>query len=100
MPFLPHCPIVYGFKPSPGSPKPAIDDCPDTSRLQENDEQLLELLEDVKITFSEKDPMGFTLHFHFAKNDFFTNSVLTKQVNTQPAGLVKTADFSNIDFSV
>merc|ERR1719222_748224 len=23
--------------------------------------------------------MGFTLHFHFAKNDFFTNSVLTKQ---------------------
>ena len=48
--------------------------------MQENDEPLLELLEDVKITFSEKNPMGFTLHFHFAKNDFFTNSVLTKQV--------------------
>merc|ERR1719249_123606 len=47
--------------------------------VQENDEPLLELLEDVKITFSEKNPMGFTLHFHFAKNDFFTNSVLTKQ---------------------
>lgn len=47
--------------------------------VQENDEPLLELLQDVKITFSEKDPMGFTLHFHFAKNDFFTNSVLTKQ---------------------
>jgi len=47
--------------------------------IQENDAPLLELLEDVKITFSEKDPMGFTLHFHFAKNEFFTNSVLTKQ---------------------
>merc|ERR1711934_865994 len=47
--------------------------------IQENDAPLLELLEDVKITFSEKDPMGFTLHFHFAENEFFTNSVLTKQ---------------------
>ena len=24
--------------------------------------------------------MGFTLHFHFAKNEFFTNTILTKQV--------------------
>merc|ERR1711953_1144493 len=47
--------------------------------VQDTDEPLLELLQDVKITFSEKDPMGFTLHFHFAKNDFFSNSVLTKQ---------------------
>ena len=41
---------------------------------------MLEKLEDVKVTFSEKEPMGFTLHFHFAKNDYFTNTVLTKQV--------------------
>merc|ERR1719352_456933 len=47
--------------------------------VQDNDEPLLELLQDIKITFSEKEPMGFTLKFHFAKNDFFTNSVLTKQ---------------------
>merc|ERR1739848_655410 len=26
----------------------------------------------------EKDPMGFTLHFHFAPNPYFTNSILTK----------------------
>jgi len=47
--------------------------------VQDNDEPLLELLQDIKITFGEKEPMGFTLNFHFAKNDFFTNSVLTKQ---------------------
>ena len=43
---------------------------------------MLEKLEDVKVTFSEKAPMGFTLHFHFAKNDYFTNTVLTKQVGS------------------
>merc|ERR1719318_2352181 len=47
--------------------------------VQDTDEPLLELLQDVKVTFSEKDPMGFTLHFHFAKNEFFTNTILTKQ---------------------
>ena len=51
-----------------------------TKYSQDTDEPLLELLQDIKITFSEKEPMGFTLNFHFAKNDFFTNSVLTKQV--------------------
>ena len=67
--------------------------------MQENDEPLLELLEDVKITFSEKNPMGFTLHFHFAKNDFFTNSVLTKQVHIiQHTWLVKMTDESEIYF--
>ena len=35
-------------------------------------------LTDITVTFSEKEPMGFTLHFHFAPNQFFTNSVLTK----------------------
>jgi len=46
--------------------------------VQEADEPVLEKLTDIKVTFSEKDPMGFTLHFHFDKNDYFTNPVLTK----------------------
>ena len=46
--------------------------------VQEADEPVLESLTDITVTFSEKDPMGFTLHFHFAPNQFFTNSVLTK----------------------
>ena len=66
----------------------------DTKYSQDNDEPLLELLQDIKITFSEKDPMGFTLNFHFAKNDFFTNSVLTKQVISQPARIISKIDIS------
>jgi len=46
--------------------------------VQEADEPALEKLEDVTVTFSETDPMGFTLHFHFAPNDFFSNTLLTK----------------------
>jgi len=46
--------------------------------IQEADEKPLESLNDVTLTFSEKSPMGFTLHFHFGPNDYFTNTVLTK----------------------
>lgn len=46
--------------------------------VQEADEPVLSKLTDITVTFSEK-PMGFTLHFYFAPNDFFTNSVLTKE---------------------
>jgi len=46
--------------------------------IQEADEPALEALTDVTLTFSEKEPMGFTLHFHFSPNDNFTNEVLTK----------------------
>jgi len=46
--------------------------------VQEADEPVLEKLTDITVTFSESNPMGFTLHFHFDKNDFFTNTVLTK----------------------
>jgi len=46
--------------------------------VQETDEPVLEALTDITVTFSEKDPMGFTLHFHFAPNQYFTNSILTK----------------------
>merc|ERR1712142_1203279 len=46
--------------------------------VQEADEPVLEDLNDITVTFSEKDPMGFTLHFHFKPNEYFTNTVLTK----------------------
>jgi len=47
--------------------------------VQEADEPLLEALTDITVTFSEAQPMGFTLYFHFAPNEYFSNSVLTKQ---------------------
>jgi nucleosome assembly protein 1-like 1 len=46
--------------------------------VQETDEPVLEALADITVTFSEKDPMGFSLHFHFEPNQYFSNSVLTK----------------------
>jgi len=46
--------------------------------VQEADEPALETLNDVTVTFTEKNPMGFTLYFHFSPNDYFTNEVLTK----------------------
>jgi len=52
--------------------------------VQEADEPLLELLEDVTTTVTrgteEGDAkMGFAIHFHFRKNDYFLNPVLTKE---------------------
>merc|ERR1711915_209791 len=47
--------------------------------VQENDEPVLELLDDVTVSLTEKAPMGFTLHFHFKENEYFTNSELTKE---------------------
>merc|ERR1719147_505723 len=46
--------------------------------VQEADEPVLEALNDITVTFSEKNPMGFTLHFHFLPNEYFTNTILTK----------------------
>jgi len=46
--------------------------------IQEADEPVLTKLSDITVTFSET-PMGFTLHFFFAPNDYFSNSVLTKE---------------------
>jgi nucleosome assembly protein 1-like 1 len=46
--------------------------------VQEADEPVLNKLTDITVTFSET-PMGFTLHFYFAPNDYFSNSVLTKE---------------------
>lgn len=46
--------------------------------VQEHDEPVLKHLDDIKVTFSEANPMGFTLHFYFSANDYFTNTVLRK----------------------
>ncbi|XP_063706116.1 nucleosome assembly protein 1-like 1 [Culicoides brevitarsis] len=47
--------------------------------VQPHDEPILKYLKDVRIR-SETDPcLSFTLEFHFAPNDFFENSVLTKE---------------------
>merc|ERR1719219_1954505 len=46
--------------------------------VQEADEPLLKKLTDITVTFSET-PMGFTLHFYFAPNEYFSNTVLTKE---------------------
>ncbi|XP_046394490.1 nucleosome assembly protein 1-like 1 [Ischnura elegans] len=47
--------------------------------VQEHDEPILKHLVDVKVQFSESNPMGFVLEFHFSPNEYFTNTVLTKE---------------------
>ncbi|XP_063831890.1 nucleosome assembly protein 1-like 1 isoform X1 [Ostrinia nubilalis] len=46
--------------------------------MQEHDEPILKCLQDIKVQMHEE-PIGFTLEFHFAPNDYFTNTVLTKE---------------------
>ncbi|XP_072033946.1 nucleosome assembly protein 1-like 1 isoform X2 [Amphiura filiformis] len=46
--------------------------------VQEHDEPILQHLEDISVKFHEGAQMGFTLDFHFTTNEYFTNSVLTK----------------------
>ncbi|XP_026317862.1 nucleosome assembly protein 1-like 1 isoform X2 [Hyposmocoma kahamanoa] len=46
--------------------------------MQEHDEPILKCLQDIKVHMHE-DPIGFTLEFHFLPNDYFTNTVLTKE---------------------
>lgn len=47
--------------------------------VQEHDEPILKHLNDVKVKFLESNPMGFILEFHFTPNEYFSNSVLTKE---------------------
>ena len=49
-----------------------------TAGLQEADYPILTKLKDITVTFNES-PMGFTLHFYFEPNDYFSNGVLTKE---------------------
>lgn len=46
--------------------------------IQKPDEDVLKKLTDITISYSN-DPMSYTLEFHFAPNEFFTDLVLTKQ---------------------
>jgi len=48
------------------------------SFIQHYDEPVLKHLTDVQATL-HKEPMGFTLSFHFSPNEYFTNDVLTKE---------------------
>lgn len=47
--------------------------------IQDHDEPILRHLKDVILKLHQEEPMGFTLEFHFEPNDFFANSVLTKE---------------------
>ncbi len=47
--------------------------------VQEHDEPILEHLHDLKVKFSQSNPMGFTLEMHFKPNDYFSNTLLTKE---------------------
>ncbi|XP_071100076.1 nucleosome assembly protein 1-like 1-A isoform X2 [Haliotis cracherodii] len=47
--------------------------------VQDQDEPILQHLQDIKVKFSESEPMGFTLEFYFEANEYFTETVLTKQ---------------------
>lgn len=49
-----------------------------SSMLQAADEPALKKLIDIKIVYLPE-PMSYTLEFHFEPNEFFTNTVLTKQ---------------------
>ncbi|XP_044581271.1 nucleosome assembly protein 1-like 1 isoform X1 [Cotesia glomerata] len=61
--------------------------------VQEHDEPILKHLYDIKVIFLESDPMGFILEFHFEPNEYFSNSVLTKEY------LMKCAPEKNDPFS-
>lgn len=52
--------------------------------VQEHDEPILKHLTDIKLQFKE-DPMGFILEFYFEQNEYFTNTVLTKEYSMKCA---------------
>lgn len=47
--------------------------------VEEHDEPILRHLIDIQVILLEKNPMGFVLEFHFSPNEYFSNSVLTKE---------------------
>lgn len=58
--------------------------------ITEEDVPLLLKITDIRCTISD-DYDAFTLHFHFAENDFMTNSVLTKTYTVDPHLLTEEA---------
>ncbi|XP_038218820.1 nucleosome assembly protein 1-like 1 isoform X2 [Zerene cesonia] len=61
--------------------------------VQEHDEPILKSLQDIKVQMHD-DPLGFTLEFHFAPNEYFTNNILTKQYSLK----FKPDDDNPLDF--
>lgn len=47
--------------------------------VQDHDEPIVKHLEDVRVSYSDREPYGFTLHFVFSENEYFTNTELTKE---------------------
>ncbi|XP_011883121.1 PREDICTED: nucleosome assembly protein 1-like 1-B isoform X1 [Vollenhovia emeryi] len=47
--------------------------------VQEHDEPILKYLHDIKVKFLPANPMGFILEFYFTPNEYFSNSMLTKE---------------------
>jgi len=46
--------------------------------IQPHDEDVLLHLQNIKCIMKTSKPYGYTLEFHFAENDYFTNKILTK----------------------
>lgn len=46
--------------------------------IQEQDEDVLTYLQNIKVIMTDTKPYGFTLEFHFRENEYFTNKVLYK----------------------
>ncbi|KAI5646101.1 nucleosome assembly protein (NAP) domain-containing protein [Phthorimaea operculella] len=44
----------------------------------EEDEPIIKYLQDIKV-YTQEEPMGFKIEYHFAPNEFFENTVLTKE---------------------
>lgn len=51
----------------------------------EHDEEALSFLTDIKLEYLPGASTGYSLHFHFAENPFFTNEVLTKTYHLSAA---------------
>lgn len=47
--------------------------------VQEHDEPILTHLQDIKVVIHDKEPVGFSLEFHFETNEYFTETVLSKR---------------------
>lgn len=53
--------------------------------IEDHDEKILTHLRDIHVTFASVEPYGFTLHFVFEANEYFSNTVLTKHYTLRMA---------------
>jgi len=54
------------------------------SMIETHDEAVLESLVDITLELKSPENTGFTLKFHFAENEWFSNPVLTKEYELRP----------------